>query len=117
MRAVERELERVNQAPTFTYPGITMPAAMTAAAASSHVWISCPNSCAPESLWPSLFVRADGITLARLRRNRPGVLVSTVDTEEDLYDSTAAWRSRALAGMLHSGTVVSDPRSTNRTVL
>jgi len=111
------ELESVNVAPTFTYPAITMPAAMTAVGASSHLWISCPNSSAPESLWPSFFVRADGITLGRLRRNRPGVLVSTVDTEEELYDSTGAWRDRALAGVLHSGTLVSDPRSTNRTAL
>ncbi len=111
------DLERVNAGSTFTYPGITMPAAMTTAGASSHLWISCPNSSAPESLWPSFFVRADGITLGRLRRNRPGVLVSTVDTEEELYDSTAAWRDRALAGIFHSGTLVSDPRSTNRTEL
>lgn len=111
------DLEQINPAPTFTYPGITMPAAMTAAAASSYLWISCPNSSSHQSLWPSFFVRADGITLGRLRRNRPGVLVSTVDTDEELYDSTAAWRGRALAGVFHSGTTVSDPRSTNRTAL
>ena len=110
-------LERTNPAPSFTYPGVTMPAAMTAAAASSRLWISCPNSSAPESLWPSFFVRADGITIGRLRRNRPGVLVSTVDTDEDLYCTTAAWRDRALAGVFHSGNLVSDPRSTDRTSL
>jgi deaminated glutathione amidase len=95
----------LNQAPTFTYPGITMPAAMTTAAACNHVWISCPNSSAPESLWPSFFVRADGITTGRLRRNIPGVLISTVDTGQDLYDSTRAWRHRAISGVLHSGTL------------
>ena len=114
---IGRELERANPAPTFTYPGITMPAAMTAVAASSHLWVSCPNSSAPESLWPSFFVRADGITLGRVRRNRPAVLVSAVDTEEELYDSTAAWRGRALEGVFHSGSLVSDPRSSNRTAL
>lgn len=114
---VSSDLESVNAGSTFTYPGITMPAAMTTAGASSHLWISCPNSSAPESLWPSFFIRADGITLGRLRRNRPGVLMSTVDTEEELYDSTAAWRDRALAGVFHSGTLVNDPRSTNRTEL
>jgi deaminated glutathione amidase len=106
---------KLNPAATHTYPGITMPAAMTAAAACNHVWISCPNSCAPESLWPSFFVRADGITTGRLRRNVSGVLVSTVDTEQELYDSTAGWREQAMAGVLHSGTVVSDPRSDDRT--
>lgn len=88
---------------------------MTAAAAASHLWISCPNSSAPESLWPSFFVRADGVTVGRLRRNRAGVLISTADTDEELYDSTAAWRERAMKGVLHSGTLVTDPRSTDRT--
>jgi deaminated glutathione amidase len=94
-----------------------MPAAMTAAAASNHLWISCPNSSAPQSLWPAFFVRADGITVGRLRRNRAGVLLVTVDTEQDLYDSTAVWRDRAMAGVLHSGTLVSDPRSADQTAL
>ncbi len=92
-----------------------MPAAMTAAAASNHLWISCPNSSAPQSCWPASCVRADGVTTGRLRRNIPSVLVSTVDTERELYDSTAAWRQRAIDGILHSGTLVSDPRSDDRT--
>jgi deaminated glutathione amidase len=104
----------LNPAATFTYPGITMPAAMTAAAAANHMWISCPNSSAPESCWPAFFVRADGVTSGRLRRNVAGVLISRVDTSEELYDSTVAWRQRAVAGTLHSGSLVSDPRSTDR---
>ena len=115
--AIGSEFARLNKAATHTYPGITMPAAMTAAAAANHVWISCPNSSAPQSLWPAFFVRADGITVGRLRRNVAGVLVTTVDTEQELYDSTAAWRDRALAGVLHSGTLVNDPRSADRTTL
>ena len=115
--AIGPEFARVNKAATHTYPGITMPAAMTAAAASNHVWISCPNSSAPQSLWPAFVVRADGIAVGRLRRNVAGVLVTTVDTEQDLYDSTAAWRGRAMAGVLHSGILVSDPRSADRTAL
>lgn len=92
-----------------------MPAAMTTAAACDHVWISCPNSSAPHSLWSAFFVRADGITTGRLRGNVSGVLVSTVDTRQRLYDSTAAWRERAMTGILHSGTVVSDSRFDDRT--
>lgn len=111
------ELQPANRGATFTYPGVTMPAAMTAAAAASHQWISCPNSSAPQSLWPSFFVRADGVATGRLRRNRPGVLVSTVDTDAELYDSTAVWRERALSGVLHSGCLVDDPRSRDRTTL
>jgi hypothetical protein len=41
-------------------------------------------------------------------------LISTVDTDLEVYDSTAAWRDRAMVGVLHSGTVVDDPRSTDR---
>ena len=104
----------LNPAATYTFPGITMPAAMTAAAASNHVWISCPNSSARESCWPAFFVRADGITTGRLRRNVAGVLLSTVDTTEVLYDSTVLWRRGAIAGTLHSGAVVGDPRSDDR---
>ena len=113
--AIGPRFQSLNRAPTYTYPGVTMPAAMTAAAASNHVWISCPNSSAPESCWPAFFVRADGVTTGRLRRNVPGVLLSTVDTAEELYDSTGPWRQRALAGTLHSGSLVTDPRSANRT--
>jgi deaminated glutathione amidase len=114
-KTIGPEYASLNPGATCTYPGITMPAAMTAAAACSHVWISCPNSSAPQSCWPAFFVRADGITTGRLRRNIPGVLVSAVDTGEELYDSTAAWRERAMNGTLHSGTPVSDPRSDDRT--
>lgn len=111
------ELGEFNNAPTLTYPGITMPAAMTTAAACNHVWISCSNSSAPQSMWPAFFVRADGVTTGRLQRNEPGVLVSTVDTEAELYDSTGPWRDRALSGVLHSGELVEDPRSEDRTSL
>jgi deaminated glutathione amidase len=38
-----------------------------------------------------------------------------VDTEADLYDSTRAWRDRALVGILHSGSLVHDERSEKRT--
>jgi len=115
--AIGPQFAALNRAATFTYPGITMPAAMTAAAAANFMWISCPNSSAPQSCWPAFMVRADGVTVGRLRRNVPGVLVTTVDTDAELYDSTAAWRRRALAGQLHSGTVPEDPRSADRTAI
>ena len=110
-------LRPLNPAATFTYPAITMPAMMTAMASSSHVWISCSNSSARESMWPAFFVRADGIATGRLRRNVSGVLLSSVDTDQDVYDSTAAWRDGAMEGVLHSGPVVRHPRSADRTTL
>ena len=97
------------------YPEITMPATMIAAAASSHTWISCPNSSARESCWDSFFVRADGVITGQLERHDTGILLSTVDTSAELYDSTVAWRHRALDGLLHSGSAVRDERSDCRT--
>jgi hypothetical protein len=81
------------------------------------MWISCPNSSARESLWPTFFVRPDGLVTGRLRRHTAGVLISEVDTDEDIYDSTGDWRSRAMDGTLHSGTPVRDGRSVERTRL
>lgn len=96
-------------------PEITMPASLQAAAASSHVWISASNTSARESCWPAFFVRPDGVITGRLRRNRGGVLISSVDTRARLYDGSSAWRERALRGVLHSGELVSHPRSRDRT--
>ena len=106
--AIGPEYAPLNPAATLTYPGVAMPAVMTASAACNNMWISCPNSSAPESLWPAFFVRSDGITTGQLERNNPGILVSAVDTEQDLYDSTGLWRRRAIAGILHSGELAED---------
>jgi len=96
-------------------PEVRMPAAIHAGATSNHVWISCSNTAARHSCFPSFFVRADGIITGRLHRNIPGVLLSTVETTARLYDGTAGWRERAMRGVLHSGTLVQDQRSAERT--
>jgi deaminated glutathione amidase len=103
--------------PGSTLPEITMPAAMHSRAADNYVWISCSNTSARESCWPSFIVRPDGVIVGRLRRNRAGVLCSTVDTDEPYYDSTSTWRDRAMSGIWHSGTLVRDSRSDQRTHL
>lgn len=100
-----------------TFPAITMPATMRSYAANNYVWISCPNSSARESCWPGFFVRPDGVITGKLRRNVAGILISTVNTKNQWYDSTAAWRERAINGDLYSGTLVKDSRSNNRTEL
>jgi hypothetical protein len=94
-----------------------MPATLQAAAASSHVWISASNTSARESCFPAFFVRADGVITGRLRRNRAGVLLTRLDTKEPLYDSTVAWRGRAMRGIHHTGRLVRDARSRDRTRL
>jgi predicted amidohydrolase len=113
--AVGERLHPLN--PSATLPGITMPATMHAAAVNNYMWISCPNSSARESCWPSFFVRPDGVITGRLRLHTAGILVSEVDTDEPLYDSTVAWRDCAMRGILHSGTLVRDRRSDERTRL
>lgn len=100
-----------------TLPGITMPAGMIAAASNNNMWISCPNSSAPKSCWPSFFVRPDGVITGALEPETEGLLLSKVDLAADIYDSTAAWRDRAMDGTLHSGALVEDPRSKARTEL
>lgn len=100
--------------PGDTLPEITMPATMHAAAGANHLWISASNSSRRHSCWPAFLMRPDGVVTGRLRRNVAGVLVSQVDTRLRLYDSTGPWRERALAGRLHSGSLVRDPRSRDR---
>jgi predicted amidohydrolase len=101
--------------PGATLPGITMPATMHAAAANNYMWISCPNSSARESCFPSFFVRPDGVITGRLRRHTAGILVSEVNTGTQFYDSSVAWRDRAMRGILHSGRLVRDIHSDERT--
>lgn len=119
LRAMQEAVGADNQKfnPGLTLPGITMPATMQAAAAHNYLWISCPNSSTPQSCWPSFFVRPDGVITGQVPLHMAGVLLSTVDTEAPFYDSTIAWRNRAINGIFHSGTLVQDERSSRRTEL
>jgi predicted amidohydrolase len=118
LRAALRELGQPEDADgRASLPGVTMPTAMITAASTNHVWISASNTSARESCWPSFVVRPDGLPAGRLRLNTAGVLLTTIDTESELYDSTAAWRGRAMDGVLHSGQTVTDPRSADVTTL
>jgi len=100
-----------------SYPEIRMPASVQAASTANYVWVSCSNTSARHSCFPSFFVRADGIITGRLKRNRAGILLSTVNTKQKLYDGTVDWRDRAMEGIFHSGTTVVDRRSRDRTNL
>lgn len=100
-----------------TLPGITMPAGMIAAASNNNMWISCPNSSAPKSCWPAFIVRPDGVITQACRPETEGWIVERIDLDAPIYDSTAAWRGRAIDGVLHSGEIVDDPRSRDRRAL
>jgi hypothetical protein len=57
---------------------------------------------------------ADGFITERLRNHTAGVLITEINTREKYYDASEAWRDRAMNGVLHSGKLVSDPRSHDR---
>lgn len=97
-----------------TLPEITMLATMISYAANNFVWISCSNTSAYESCWPSMMVRPDGVVTGRLNKHEAGILLTEIDTEAQYYDSTQHWRDRAMEGIFHSGSLVRDPRIENR---
>ncbi len=97
-----------------TLPAITMPAGMIASASNNNMWISCPNSSAPRSCWPSFFVRPDGVIPWSCPPETESWIVQEIDFDAPIYDSTVAWRDRAIDGVLHSGEIIDDPRSRDR---
>ncbi|MBQ16244.1 MAG: carbon-nitrogen hydrolase [Planctomycetaceae bacterium] len=94
-----------------------VPSTMSCRAAENHMWISANNSTARPSRWPSFAVRPDGQVVGRLSLHRPGVLVTEMVLDPDLFDAPGPWRERVIAGTLHSGTLVADPRSSDVTCL
>jgi len=92
-----------------------MTTTMQARAATNYFWVSGNNSSRFYSSWPSVLIRPNGEIADRLRFNRPGITVNTVDTNKKHYDASALFRDRSMRGILHSGCVVSDPRSRDRT--
>ena len=103
--------------PYTTIPGITQPAAMHCAASNNYMWISCPNSASKNSCWGSFMVRPDGVITGNVPLHEHGVLITEIDTAIEHYDSTVAWRERAMNGIYNSGQLVDDPRSDNRQAL
>ena len=97
--------------------GVIVPPTMQAYAANNYMWISSNNTSARESSWPSFFVLPDGRIANRLRGHDAGMLLNTVDTGAKFYDASEAWRDRAMRGIYHSGTLVKDKRSDDRTNL
>jgi deaminated glutathione amidase len=92
-----------------------VPATMMCHAATNHFWVLAVNSSAKYSMWANFFVRPDGRIAGRLELHEPGVLIGEIDPELELWDAPAPWRTRAMQGTLHSGELVDDPRSRDRT--
>lgn len=90
-----------------------MPPTAQGYAGVNYMFISLNNSCAPRS-WESRFLTPDGLIASALDLDQPGVMVNRVDTARKYYDASGSFRAAAIAGRLHSGETVSDPRSSDR---
>ena len=89
---------------------------LQAAAASNYFAVSATNCCRRYA-WHSFVVNAEGIIVDKARPHRSTILINTIDTSEKLYDASDAWRDRCMRGIYHSGDLVRDARSRNRTSL
>ncbi len=95
-----------------------VPATMSCRAAENHFWVSANNSTTRPSRWASFAVRPDGQIVGRLALHRPGVLITEMPVGKGLYfDAPGPWREATLQGQLHSGELVTDPRSADLTCL
>ena len=94
-----------------------VPSTMSCRAAENHFWVSANNSQARPSRWASFAVRPDGQIVGQLKLHRPGVLITDMVMDPDLYDAPALWRENAMQGILHSGELVTHPRSADRKCL
>lgn len=85
---------------------------MQCRAATNRFWVSMANSSGYYSPYPSCFIQPDGVIVAQLRMNRPGITVNTVDLGKPFYDPMKGFREMALAGRLTNGPGdLDDPRS------
>lgn len=94
-----------------------VPATMACRAAENHFWISATNSQAKPSRWPAFAVRPDGAIVGRLTLHRAGALITDMPLDPSYFDAPGPWRERAMQGRLHSGELVEDARSMDRTCL
>lgn len=99
-----------------TIHSVIMHPTLQAHAATNYFWISVNNSSAYCQSWPGAFIQPNGVIVEKLKLNRAGIIVNTVDTTKKLYDASAPYRERSMSGTLHSGTLVKDKRSRDRTI-
>lgn len=92
---------------------IIMPVTSQARAATNYMFMSLTNSSAPRS-WPCHFITPDGLIAQKLATDEPGILISTIDIEQEYYDASKPFRMDAINGKLNSGQTVDDIRSQDR---
>ena len=85
-----------------------------ARALSNNMFVSMSNTSGPYS-WPNHMITPDAVIVGKLTAEKPGVMISTIDTRKKYRDSTGSFRKEAIEGKLNSGSLVTDPRSRDRT--
>ena len=101
------------QKPGSIHP-VIMPLTAQARAATNSFYMSLTNSSAKHS-WPCHFITPDGLIQGKLDPDVPGLLISDIDISAKFYDASSPFRAGAMEGILSSGEIVDDPRSSDRT--
>jgi len=84
-------------------------------AANNGFWVSMTNSCGWFCPYPSCFIQPDGRITEQLPEHNKGLMINTVDLNQDFYDPTAPFRDMAVEGKLTNATKrPDDRRSINR---
>jgi len=63
-------------------------------ASNNYVWISGSNTSKQQSCFPSFVVQPDGVLYKKLARNKPGVLISSIDLNQKYADPSYYNRDR-----------------------
>ena len=71
-------------------------------AASNHLYISANNSSGYYQSWPSMFILPDGTVPSAAPQHRTALLVNEISSTDEYYDAAAAFRDRAMRGVLYS---------------
>jgi len=72
-------------------------------AATNYFWVSMSNASGYYSPYPSCFIQPDGVIVKQLKKNKPGIMVNTVDLNKKFYDPMAGFREIAISGKLSNG--------------
>lgn len=77
---------------------------MQCRAATNAFWVSMSNSSGYYSPYPSCFIQPDGKIVKQLKRNKPGLMINTVDLSQKFYDPMEGFRELAMKGILSNRT-------------
>lgn len=87
-------------------------------AANNGFWVSMTNACGWFCPYPSCFIQPDGRIVEQLPDHTEGLMVNTVNLNENFYDPSAPFRDMVLEGKLtNAPETINDERSENTHIL